>query len=205
MEREEAIMAVQAVIDAEWMMEADDMGFGELEELDEQRMERDMDDDIPNADTEREGLIEEGEERLGEGDISDEEAYLGWYLDDETPDVDHGWSEQEGEYQRADSEEENSNEGGSEIGRPRFVDIQGTSTPNNEGEFGLPHFRSEYETDTQWRSRRRWSSGGSESGYESVAFEDIDPRAAVTWQRTRRRRFGRITPGHMGEPGDSLD
>ena len=201
MEREEAIAGARALMDAEWMIEADNMGLGEVEEMDEQRIERDLDDYIPNADFEGERLIEEGEEWLEEGShISDEDAYLGWDLDSETPDAGENWSEQEGEYQRTDPEEEGHNEGGSEIGWPRFVEFQRTSTPNNRGEFGVPHLRSGYETETQ-----RWSSGGSESGYESVAFEDIDPHAAVMWQRTRRRRFGRITPGRMGEPRNSLD
>ena len=201
-EHKEAIMAAQAVIDAEWIIEADDMEFGEIEELDEQIMAADLDDDIPNADVEGEGLIEEGEEGLEEGHISDEEAYLAWNLDGETPDAGEGGSEWEGEYQRTDSEEEDDNEGGSEVGWPRFVDFQRTSTPSNRSEYP-PHLRSGHVTETQWRFLQRWSGSGSELDYESVAFEDIDP-AAVMWQEIRRRRFGRITPGRMDEPGDSL-
>ena len=205
-EREEAIAAAQALIDAEGMIEADDMGLGEVEEVEAQRMDRDLDDDVPNADVEGDGLIEEGEEWLEEGHISDEEAYLAWNLDGETPDSGEGGSEREGENLRTDPEEEDDNEGGSEVGWPRFVDFQRTSTPSNRGEFDLPHLRSEHQTETtQRRFLRRWSSSGngSELDYGSVAFEDIEP-AAVMWQEIWRRRFGRMTPGRMGEPGDSL-
>ncbi|KAJ5557553.1 hypothetical protein N7513_003139 [Penicillium frequentans] len=89
------------------------------------------DDDIPNADVEAEGLVEEGEKGLDEGDIDDEEeeeAYLGWDLNDEIPDAWEYGSDQEGGSQRSHLEEDDENEE-SEIGWPRFVDHLRTSTP----------------------------------------------------------------------------
>lgn len=80
-EREEALAAAQAEMNAEGMMD-DDMGLtqGEGDE-DEQGMERDLDDDIPDAE---EGLVEEGEEGL-EDDITAEEGYMERDLDDDIP------------------------------------------------------------------------------------------------------------------------
>lgn len=81
-EREEALAAAQTemgAIDGEGIME-DDLGMTQGEEDDEEQgMERDLDDDIPEAE---EGLIEEGEE--GE-DIGDEEGYMERDLDDDIP------------------------------------------------------------------------------------------------------------------------
>ncbi|KAJ5156487.1 hypothetical protein N7492_009290 [Penicillium capsulatum] len=87
-EREEALAAQAAEMgaaDAEGMME-DDTGMtrGEGEEEEEEEgMERDLDDEIPDADAE--GLVEEGEEGLEEQDIGDEEGYLERDLDDDIP------------------------------------------------------------------------------------------------------------------------
>lgn len=83
-EREEALAAAQTeigAIDGEGIME-DDLGLTQEEDEEEQGMERDLDDEIPNAD-EAEGLIEEGEDLSGE-DI-DEEGYMERDLDDEIP------------------------------------------------------------------------------------------------------------------------
>lgn len=87
-EREEALAAQAAEMgaaDAEGMME-DDTGMtrGEGDE-EEQGMERDLDDDIPDADVDVEGLVEEGEEGLEEDDIGDEEGYMERDLDDDIP------------------------------------------------------------------------------------------------------------------------
>ncbi|KAJ5645493.1 Anaphase-promoting complex subunit 15/MND2 [Penicillium longicatenatum] len=83
-EREEALAAAAAEMNAEGMME-DDMGMTQGEEGEEvdQGMERDLDDEIPDADAE--GLIEEGEEGLEEEDVVDEEGYMERDLDDDIP------------------------------------------------------------------------------------------------------------------------
>lgn len=88
-EREEALAAAQTeigAIDGEGIME-DDLGLTQGEEDEEgQGMERDLDDEIPDADEteERGGLIEEGEDLSGE-DIGDEEGYMERDLDDDIP------------------------------------------------------------------------------------------------------------------------
>jgi hypothetical protein len=88
-EREEALAAAQTeigAIDGEGIME-DDLGLTQGEEDEEgQGMERDLDDEIPDADEtgEQGGLIEEGEDLSGE-DIGDEEGYMERDLDDEIP------------------------------------------------------------------------------------------------------------------------
>ncbi|KAJ5216442.1 uncharacterized protein N7498_002849 [Penicillium cinerascens] len=84
-EREEALLAAQAEMNAaegEGLMD-DDTGVREEEE--EEGMERDLDDEIPDADVEAEGLVEEGEEGLEEEDIADEEGYMERDLDDDIP------------------------------------------------------------------------------------------------------------------------
>ena len=54
-------------------------------------MERDLDDDIPDAevdvDADGEGLVEEGEEGLEEDDLGDEEGYMERDLDDDVPEA----------------------------------------------------------------------------------------------------------------------
>jgi len=94
-EREEALAAAQAemnVVDGEGFMD-DDTGIREEDE----GMERDLDDEIPDADVDPEGLIEEGEEGLEEEDIADEEGYMERDLDDDIPegypDVYEGYEE----------------------------------------------------------------------------------------------------------------
>ncbi|KAJ5794419.1 hypothetical protein N7457_001018 [Penicillium paradoxum] len=87
-EREEALQAAAAEMEAvegEGIMD-DDLGMqrGEGEEEDE-GMERDLDDDIPNAEDEASGLVEEGEEGLEEDDIGDDEGYMERDLDDDIP------------------------------------------------------------------------------------------------------------------------
>lgn len=103
-EREEALAAAATEMNAADGMMDDEMGVrGEGEEDDEQGMERDLDDEIPDADAE--GLVEEGEEGLEEDDIGEEEGYMERDLDDEIPerypDDDY---DQEGLY---DDEDEN--------------------------------------------------------------------------------------------------
>ncbi|KAJ6032459.1 hypothetical protein N7540_003191 [Penicillium herquei] len=80
-EREEALAAAAAEMNVEGMMD-DDLGMTQGEE--DEGMERDLDDDIPDADVDVEGLIEEGEEGLEEDEL-DEETYLERDLDDDIP------------------------------------------------------------------------------------------------------------------------
>ncbi|KAJ5726538.1 uncharacterized protein N7483_007895 [Penicillium malachiteum] len=80
-EREEALQAAAAEMNVEGMMD-DDLGMTQGEE--DEGMERDLDDDIPDADVDAEGLIEEGEEGLEEDEL-DEETYLERDLDDDIP------------------------------------------------------------------------------------------------------------------------
>lgn len=84
-EREEALAAAAAEMAAAEGMMDEDMVPREGEE-DEQGMERNLDDDIPDAE-EAEGLIEEGEEGLEEDDIGDEEEFMERDLDDDIPEV----------------------------------------------------------------------------------------------------------------------
>ncbi|KAJ5710678.1 hypothetical protein N7488_004834 [Penicillium malachiteum] len=79
-EREEALAAAAAEMNVEGMMD-DDLGMTQGEE--EEGMERDLDDDIPDADVDVEGLVEEGEEGLE--DEIDEETYMERDLDDDIP------------------------------------------------------------------------------------------------------------------------
>ncbi|KAJ6098013.1 hypothetical protein N7499_002387 [Penicillium canescens] len=87
-EREEALQAAAAEMDAvegEGIMD-DDTGMQRADgEEEDEGMERDLDDDIPDADVDAEGLIEEGEEGLEEDDIGDDEGYIERDLDDDIP------------------------------------------------------------------------------------------------------------------------
>lgn len=81
-EREEALAAAQAemnAVEGEGLLDEDEMGVRE------EGMERDLDDEIPNADEDVEGLVEEGEEGLEEEDIGDGEGYMERDLDDDIP------------------------------------------------------------------------------------------------------------------------
>ncbi|KAJ6171593.1 hypothetical protein N7470_000660 [Penicillium chermesinum] len=84
-EREEAAAAAAAEANAEGMMEDDMVETREEgeEEEEEQGMERDLDDEIPDADAE--GLVEEGEEGLEEDDLDEREGFMERDLDDEIP------------------------------------------------------------------------------------------------------------------------
>ncbi|KAJ6127441.1 hypothetical protein N7523_003053 [Penicillium sp. IBT 18751x] len=80
-EREEAMAAQQAemnAVEGEGIMD-DDTGMRE------EGMDRDLDDEIPDAEEEGEGLVEEGEEGLEEEEIVDEEGYMERDLDDDIP------------------------------------------------------------------------------------------------------------------------
>ncbi|KAJ5959091.1 uncharacterized protein N7479_006241 [Penicillium vulpinum] len=86
-EREEALQAAAAEMEAaegEGIMDDDtELRRGEVEE--DEGMERDLDDDIPDAEEEASGLIEEGEEGLEEDDIGNEGEYMERDLDDDIP------------------------------------------------------------------------------------------------------------------------
>ncbi|CAL5872309.1 uncharacterized protein PFLUO_LOCUS6570 [Penicillium psychrofluorescens] len=92
-EREEALAAAEAEMAAQGEgMVDDETGIlrpegeeGVEEEEEGQGMERDLDDEIPDADADAEGLIEEGEEGLEEENIPDEEGYMERDLDDDIP------------------------------------------------------------------------------------------------------------------------
>lgn len=83
-EREEALAAATEMnaVDGDGIMD-DEMGIRGDEEDEEQGMERDLDDEIPDADVE--GLVEEGEEGLEEDDIGEEEGFMERDLDDDIP------------------------------------------------------------------------------------------------------------------------
>ncbi|PWY65319.1 hypothetical protein BO70DRAFT_366767 [Aspergillus heteromorphus CBS 117.55] len=95
-EREEALAAAAAEMAAAAV--AADQGVDGMDEFggqtqgtmdgdgqDDTGMERDLDDDIPDADAD--GLIEEGEEGLEEDDVVDEEGYMERDLDDDIPEA----------------------------------------------------------------------------------------------------------------------
>lgn len=95
-EREEALTAAAAEMAA--AAAAVDPGVEDMEGVggghngqtdgegqDDTGMERDLDDDIPDADAE--GLVEEGEEGLEEDDEVDEEGYMERDLDDDIPEA----------------------------------------------------------------------------------------------------------------------
>ncbi|KAJ5928055.1 hypothetical protein N7466_007011 [Penicillium verhagenii] len=105
-EREEALAAAAAELNAEGLME-DDMALTQGEEgEEEQGMERDLDDEIPDADAE--GLVEEGEEGLEDDQVVDEESYMERDLDDEIPEgySDDGY-EESGLYEQDDEDFDN--------------------------------------------------------------------------------------------------
>ncbi|KAB8214351.1 Apc15p protein-domain-containing protein [Aspergillus novoparasiticus] len=92
-EREEALAAAAAEMAAAAAVAEAEAGTAEINELgsqlgdgqDDTGMERDLDDDIPDADAE--GLVEEGEEGLEEDDVVDEEGYMERDLDDDIPEA----------------------------------------------------------------------------------------------------------------------
>jgi hypothetical protein len=90
-EREEALAAAAAeMAAAAAAAEAgadgtDEFGAQHGEDQDDTGMERDLDDDIPDADAS--GLVEEGEEGLEEDDAVDEEGYMERDLDDDIPEA----------------------------------------------------------------------------------------------------------------------
>jgi hypothetical protein len=84
-EREEALAALAAEQEAAAAggLDLDDGGMTMGEEGEEEEgMEHDLDDDIPEAE---EGLVEEGEEGLEEDGLGDEEGYMERDLDDNIP------------------------------------------------------------------------------------------------------------------------
>lgn len=94
-EREEAMAAaaqeMAAAAAAAAAEEATGPGQDGEEEDEEEGMERDLDDDIPDADRNGEvdvdGLVEEGEEGFGDDDFGDEEEYMERDLDDDVPEA----------------------------------------------------------------------------------------------------------------------
>lgn len=162
-EREEALAAaaVEAnAVDGDGMVD-DDMGMrGEDEEVEEQGMERDLDDDIPDADGDAEGLIEEGEEGLEEDGIGEEEGYMERDLDDDIPD---GYPDDDfGEQGLYDDEDENfddqpdldadipvaGGEGSSEgMDRDLDADVPGAAEDGSEQEGEWQHTDTEEELD----------------------------------------------------------
>ncbi|KAE8134053.1 Apc15p protein-domain-containing protein [Aspergillus pseudotamarii] len=91
-EREEALAAAAAEMAAATTVAEAEAGAAGINGLDPQHdgqddtgMERDLDDDIPDADAE--GLVEEGEEGLEEDDVVDEEGYMERDLDDDIPEA----------------------------------------------------------------------------------------------------------------------
>ncbi|KAF9887670.1 hypothetical protein FE257_009763 [Aspergillus nanangensis] len=85
-ERKEALAAANAEMVAAAAAAADpQFGEGDEEGQDDTGMERDLDDDIPDADAE--GLVEEGEEGLEEDGAVDEEGYMERDLDDDIPEA----------------------------------------------------------------------------------------------------------------------
>ncbi|KAJ5885618.1 Anaphase-promoting complex subunit 15/MND2 [Penicillium tannophilum] len=159
-EREEALAAAAAEINAEGMME-DDMGMTQGEEGEEvdQGMERDLDDEIPDADAE--GLIEEGEEGLEEEDVVDEEGYMERDLDDDIPegypDDDY---EESGLYEQDDEDFDNQPDLDAEIpeagegmsdgmSRDLDVDIPDAVASGSEQEGEWQHTDTEEESDEE--------------------------------------------------------
>lgn len=98
-EREEAAAAAAAEMNAAAMelgMGTDGFGGPQAAGLgvdgagqDDQMMERDLDDDIPDADADADGLVEEGEEGLEEEEEEevDEDGLMGRDLDDDIPEA----------------------------------------------------------------------------------------------------------------------
>ncbi|OJJ44170.1 hypothetical protein ASPZODRAFT_18938 [Penicilliopsis zonata CBS 506.65] len=86
-EREEALATAAAEMAAAAAAVAadDNDGTNELDGQDTNPMERDLDEDIPDADAE--GLIEEGEEDLEDEDVIDEEEFMERDLDDDIPEA----------------------------------------------------------------------------------------------------------------------
>lgn len=88
-EREEALAAAAAEMAAAAAAAVepglDEFGNPMHDQGDETGMERDLDDDIPDADAD--GLVEEGEEGLEEDEDVDEEGYMERDLDDDIPEA----------------------------------------------------------------------------------------------------------------------
>jgi hypothetical protein len=88
-EREEALAAAAAEMAAAAAAAADpgldEFGNPMHDQADDTGMERDLDDDIPDADAD--GLVEEGEEGLEEDEDVDEEGYMERDLDDDIPEA----------------------------------------------------------------------------------------------------------------------
>ncbi|KAH2988762.1 hypothetical protein KXV25_009479 [Aspergillus fumigatus] len=88
-EREEALAAAAAEMAAAAAAAADpgldEFGNPMHDQTDDTGMERDLDDDIPDADAD--GLVEEGEEGLEEDEDVDEEGYMERDLDDDIPEA----------------------------------------------------------------------------------------------------------------------
>ncbi|RHZ55653.1 uncharacterized protein CDV56_105232 [Aspergillus thermomutatus] len=90
-EREEALAAAAAEMAAAAAAAADpgldEFGNPMHDQADDTGMERDLDDDIPDADADADGLVEEGEEGLEEDEDVDEEGYMERDLDDDIPEA----------------------------------------------------------------------------------------------------------------------
>ncbi|EAW07998.1 uncharacterized protein ACLA_027200 [Aspergillus clavatus NRRL 1] len=176
-EREEALAAAAAEMAAAAAATADpaldEFGDPMHDQGDESGMERDLDDDIPDADAD--GLVEEGDEGLEEEDVEDEEGYMERDLDDDIPEA------------FPDDEEEEDDEEDEEA----LEDHEGfDDQPDLDDE--IPSAANDYDEDDMSDLEEEEEEGGG--GEEDIMERDLDdeiPEAAEDgsqeedeWQHT---------------------
>ncbi|KAJ5476985.1 hypothetical protein N7539_007129 [Penicillium diatomitis] len=215
-EREEALAALAAEQEAAAMAAAaEGMTMGEGEEGgDEEGMERDLDDEIPDADAE-EGLVEEGEEGLEE----DEEGYMERDLDDEIPEgyPNDGYGDESGLYAEevdedfdnqpdldadvpeAEDEDEDEDEEGSELDEYEDAVEEGDITRDLDDE--IP----DADADEEEEEEGEWQHTDTEDEYEDEENEEnegqnISSSGPGSITRPRTGNFRTSTPNRHGLP-----
>ncbi|KAF7719235.1 Uncharacterized protein PECH_004838 [Penicillium ucsense] len=211
-EREEALAALAAEQEAAAMAAAaEGMTMGEGEEGgDEEGMERDLDDEIPDADAE-EGLVEEGEEGLEE----DEEGYMERDLDDEIPEgyPNDGYGDESGLYaEEVDEDFDNQPDLDADVPEAEDEDEEGSELDEyedavEEGDItrDLDDDIPDADADQEEEEEGEWQHTDTEDEYEDEENEENEGQNIVSsgpgsMTRPRTGNFRTSTPNRQGLP-----
>ena len=180
-------------------LEEDDVGVDDEEGY----MERDLDDDIPDA-----GLEEDDFDM--QGDLDDEIPVAGELgdegmtrdLDDDIPSAAEVGSAQGEEWQHTDTEAEMDDDDEDDEGEFSHEMIEPHLRSSTSS--GLPPVRREVETEAQRRFLQRWS-GGADALDTSMLLDDQSLHASMVSQSSRTSAGFARFPRRTGGPRDSLE
>jgi hypothetical protein len=201
--------------DADGLVEEGEEGLEEDEDADEGLMERDLDDDIPEAfpddddDDDDDDDEEEEDDFDNQPDLDDDipaaedgDDLMVRDLYDDVPEAAEDGSEQGEEWQHTDTEAEDDDDDEHD---PFAEQLLRTSTSSARGLPPQPP-PIRRETEAQRRFLNRWSGGADAFDSSMMVEDEEDLRASIASQASRRnsnyrRRFSRRTGG----PRDSLE